>query len=152
MTKNNNTKKIVIASAIILTVTGIILWATGVFKKDGNNGNGGDENTGDKGSGSGTGTNKETCDNFKIKFPIKKGHGVSNICERPWVKGIQSYLNANLKVPMALLVVDGKFGSKTKTALVQITGKDTVSQSEYNQMLLFQGRNINFINPPVSNS
>ena len=67
---------------------------------------------------------------FPIEFPICQGPGI-----KKEVKIIQKYLNANKKTFVTpLLILDGKFGSKTEWELKDQTASICVSKTLYQSM------------------
>lgn len=74
------------------------------------------------------------CLGFQITFPISKGYGIGNVCERPAVEKVQKWINKNIPIPLRPIAVDGQFGTATETALETITGKKTVQETEYLKM------------------
>jgi peptidoglycan hydrolase-like protein with peptidoglycan-binding domain len=71
-------------------------------------------------------------------YPLIKGSGMgTRVCEQPYVKIIQNYLNRNDLPILSLLTIDGKFGPKTESALKLIADKTTVSKDEYEMMKAF---------------
>jgi peptidoglycan hydrolase-like protein with peptidoglycan-binding domain len=57
-------------------------------------------------------------------FPLKMGSRGTN------VKSLQTILNKKIK-GLEPLAIDGIFGAKTEAALKQVTGKISISQSEF---------------------
>ncbi len=57
-------------------------------------------------------------------------------CVSEKVKLLQKGLNSKLPTPYAKLKVDGKFGSKTESALMTVSGVKQVNQSLYNQLTM----------------
>lgn len=62
-------------------------------------------------------------------FPLHKGSRGEE------VKKLQKALNRKLVPPLSLLVVDGIFGSKTLAALKRVTGKEQVSENDYQKLV-----------------
>lgn len=59
------------------------------------------------------------------RFPLRKGSRGEE------VKTLQRYLNSKTRVPLALLKVDGIFGSKTQAASQRVLGIREISESKY---------------------
>jgi hypothetical protein len=57
----------------------------------------------------------------------------NNFTRQPEVEALQRWLNSQLPTPMALLRVDGKFGTLTEGALQVVTGKKRISLRELNR-------------------
>ena len=132
------TKKIVIAGSII----GTIALVAGFFIVRGNRrakdikkalqlGNPNVENIGNSTSGNTTAG--------LIEYPLRLGYGYTGRdAERSYVMVVQLYLNKKIKennvFGLSALVVDGRFGPKTESALLKIAGVKQVTYTLYRQM------------------
>lgn len=65
----------------------------------------------------------------KNPFPLRKGSRGAEVSK------LQKALNRKLRPPMSQLVVDGIFGSKTLAALKRVTGKEQVSERDYQKLV-----------------
>ncbi len=74
-------------------------------------------------------TQYTTTDNASV-FPLKSGSS------GPEVTNLQIWLNNHVILPFALLNVDGKFGSKTLSALQRTLGVSTVTEDWYKVNIL----------------
>jgi len=67
-----------------------------------------------------------------ITFPIGRGAGYTKVCERPAVRLIQTWINAQDWLLQTW--VDGKFGADTEDLIYSWTGQKTVDRAFYEQI------------------
>lgn len=136
------TKKIV----IIGSIAGAIALVAGFFIVRGNRrakdikkalqlGNPNVDNIGNSTSGSTSGSTTGGL----IEYPLRLGYGYTGRdAERSYVMVVQLYLNKKIKennvFGLSALVVDGRFGPKTESALLKIAGVKQVTYTLYTQM------------------
>ena len=68
-----------------------------------------------------------------VVWPLKFGSG-SNAAEKEVVRRLQTWLNTKIRIPIRTLAIDGIFGVLTRAALVEVTGKDTISKAEFDKI------------------
>lgn len=124
-------KKIAIGIIVIVVVALIVILLKYYKKKKleavetgGSSSGTGSGNTTPSGSGSGSNTS-----NASPTFPLKKGSKGEE------VKALQKALNKYVAPPMALLEVDGDFGSKTENLLFSKFGVKEVTEANYNKLI-----------------